>query len=75
MHTFFRLMADAGPETYTAEEAHKLKTLLASAPGVLLVKKVSHDPRGGYAVSLDIDRKLISTLIEYLASHGWRGGI
>jgi hypothetical protein len=55
---------------YSNEEAQDLAKVMSGAPGVERVKLVERHAKGGYAVTLDIDRESLDSLIEYLPANG-----
>jgi hypothetical protein len=48
-----------------------LATLVASAPGVRSVSKVTRHPKGGYSVIVQMSQSAIETAFVYLASNGY----
>jgi hypothetical protein len=67
----FRLLRRDLPDLYTEAEMQSLATLVASAPGVRSVSKVTRHPKGGYSVIVQMSQSAIETAFVYLASNGY----
>jgi hypothetical protein len=70
MHLYLRLLRAETEEEYSDDERQHLHDLLSVAPGVQRVKGVKRHPRGGYDVTLDVNRESLDALFEYLPAQG-----
>jgi divalent metal cation (Fe/Co/Zn/Cd) transporter len=70
MHLYLRLLRDETEEEYSDAERQHLRDLLIAAPGVQRVKGIKRHPRGGYEVTLDVNRESLKSLFEYIPAQG-----
>jgi predicted transcriptional regulator len=68
MHLYLRLLKPV--LSYTEEEKAGVAAVVSAAPGVERVKLVERHVKGGYAVTVDVARESLDSLIEYLPANG-----
>jgi hypothetical protein len=72
MRFYARLLIAAEPETYSLAEIEKLRSSVASAPGVEEVTRVSRHFKGGYDVVVQLPENSVEPFLEFLWKEGYR---
>ena len=62
-------MKRSDANTYSESEQEALRRFLLNGPGVLNVKEIERHPKGGYAVTLDVEVNAPGPLSEYVSSN------
>jgi hypothetical protein len=81
MRFYARFLIAAETETYSAAEVEKLRSCVASAPGVEEVTRVSKHFKGGYDVAVQLTESSVQTedpvrtFLEFLWKEGYRPAI
>jgi hypothetical protein len=63
------MMKRSDSNTYSDSELDTLRTFLQIGPGVLAVKAIERHPKGGYAVTLDVESGAPGPLSGYVSSN------
>jgi len=68
---YARLLRRVGSETHTETEIGELRALLMAAAGVVRLKTIEGDPKGGYRVTLDLEWSRLEDFVRAVEAAGW----
>ena len=71
MHASLRIIAANPPNDYSPQEEEKVRSCVASAPGVERLKTISRHPKGGYSVTMDHVGEPFDPMFEHIQRNGY----
>ncbi len=71
MHVCLQVLTANLPHDYSPQEEEKVRSCVASAPGVERLKTISRHPKGGYSVTMDHVGAPFDPMFEHIQRGGY----